>query len=139
MNIVDLIGNTPVIELATISGSKIYAKLEYFNPTGSVKDRAAYYMVKEAVARGDIKEGGTVVEATSGNTGIGLSMVCKAYNLKCTIVMPENMSKERIAMMKAFGASVVLTQQDSSQTSLFHYPDNMHYYFPGCTNDAWRR
>ena len=108
MNILDLIGNTPTVEVMDTGKGKIYAKLEYFNPTGSVKDRAAYYMVKEALARGDIKNG-KVIEATSGNTGIGLSMVCRAYKLECTIVMPENMSKERIAMMRAFGANVVLT------------------------------
>ena len=111
MKITDLIGNTPTIELDTVNGNKIFAKLEYFNPTGSIKDRAAYYMVKEAIARGDVKVGGEVVEATSGNTGIGLAMVCRAYGIRCTIVMPENMSRERIDMIRAYGANIVLTDK----------------------------
>ncbi|MCX4367598.1 MAG: cysteine synthase family protein [Clostridia bacterium] len=109
MNIVKLIGNTPMIELTGMGKSRVFAKLEYYNPTGSIKDRAAYYMIKEAVLRGDVKSGGTIVEPTSGNTGIGLAMVARAYGIKAVIVMPSNMSKERIDMMKAYGASVILT------------------------------
>ncbi len=91
MNIVKLIGNTPMIELAGMGQSRVFAKLEYYNPTGSIKDRAAYYMIKEAVLRGDVKSGGTIVEPTSGNTGIGLAMVARAYGIKAVIVMPSNM------------------------------------------------
>lgn len=109
MNIIKLIGNTPMIELAGMGKSKVFAKLEYYNPTGSIKDRAAYYMIKEAILRGDVKSGGTIVEPTSGNTGIGLAMVARAYGIKAIIVMPSNMSKERIDMIKAYGASVILT------------------------------
>ena len=93
-SVVELIGNTPVVEIGSVSGNRLYAKLEYMNPTGSIKDRAAYYMVKEAIARGELARGGAIVEPTSGNTGIGLAMVCRAYGIGCTIVMPANMSRD---------------------------------------------
>lgn len=98
------IGNTPVIKVGDV-----YAKLEGKNPAGSVKDRAGFYIVKDAVERGLIDEGGVVVEATSGNTGIGLAYTTSSLNLHFVAVMPDNMSVERIALMKKYGAEVVLT------------------------------
>ena len=88
---------------------KIYAKLEGQNPGGSVKDRAAYGMISEALKRGDIKKGDKLVEATSGNTGIALAMIAQSEGLKMTLLMPENSTAERIQVMRAYGAEVILT------------------------------
>ena len=98
------IGNTPIIKVGDV-----YAKLEGKNPAGSVKDRAGFYIVKDAVERGLIDEGGVVVEATSGNTGIGLAYTTSSLNLNFVAVMPDNMSVERIHLMESYGAEVVLT------------------------------
>lgn len=110
----ELIGNTPVLELKNFSKAlnlkgKIYAKLEFFNPTGSVKDRAVLGMIEKALTDGQITEGATVIEPTSGNTGIGIASLSASLNFKAVLVMPDTMSKERIAMLKAYGAAVVLT------------------------------
>lgn len=111
ISILDTVGNTPLVKVAEINGNTIFGKLEYFNPTGSVKDRAALYIVRGAIARGDLKDGGAIIEATSGNTGIGLALVGKSLGYPVVIVMPENMSKERIALMRGLGAEVVLTDK----------------------------
>lgn len=111
INILDTVGNTPLVKVAEINGNAIFGKLEYFNPTGSVKDRAALYIVRGAIARGELKDGGAIIEATSGNTGIGLALVGKSLGYPVVIVMPENMSKERIALMRGLGAEVVLTDK----------------------------
>lgn len=111
INILDTVGNTPLVKVAEINGNTIFGKLEYFNPTGSVKDRAALYIVRGAIARGELKDGGAIIEATSGNTGIGLALVGKSLGYPVVIVMPENMSKERIALMRGLGAEVVLTDK----------------------------
>lgn len=103
-----LIGNTPLLHLAD-SPCHVYAKLESQNPTGSVKDRVALAMIADAAARGILPPGGSVVEATSGNTGIGLCAVSAAMGYKASIVMPENMSKERRRHMESYGARVILT------------------------------
>jgi cysteine synthase A len=109
-NITDLIGNTPIIKLSTPKNSAtLYAKLEYLNPGGSVKDRIARQMIEAAQKRGIIKPGDTIVEATSGNTGIGLSMVGAAKGYNIVIVMPATASAERRSVMKHYGAKVVLT------------------------------
>ena len=100
-----MIGNTPMLSL----GDGLYGKLEGKNPAGSIKDRAAFYMVMRALEKGDLKERGTIVEATSGNTGIGLSYVARELGLKAVIVMPESMSKERRDMISSCGAEWVLT------------------------------
>ena len=100
-----MIGNTPMLSL----GDGLYGKLEGKNPAGSIKDRAAFYMVMRALEKGDLKERGTIVEATSGNTGIGLSYVARELGLKAVIVMPESMSKERRDMISSYGAELVLT------------------------------
>lgn len=99
------IGNTPIVSL----GERIYGKVEENNPAGSVKDRAAFYMVLRALQNGDLKESGTIVEATSGNTGIGLAYAARELGLNAVMVMPESMSKERRDMISAYGAQLVLT------------------------------
>lgn len=111
ISILDTVGNTPLVKVAEINGNTIFGKLEYFNPTGSVKDRAALFIVRGAIERGELKDGGAIIEATSGNTGIGLALVGKSLGYPVVIVMPENMSKERIALMRGLGAEVVLTDK----------------------------
>lgn len=114
-NIADLIGNTPLVKLNRInpaSGASIYVKLEYFNPSRSVKDRAAYQMIIDAEKQGLLKKGTTIIEPTSGNTGIGLAMNAAARGYKAIIVMPDTMTDERINLLKAYGAEVVLTPGD---------------------------
>ena len=110
----ELVGNTPLMELTHIEkeynlAAKILVKLEYFNPAGSVKDRIAKQMIEEAEAEGTLKPGSVIVEPTSGNTGIGLSMIAQTKGYKSIILMPESMSIERRKLMKAYGAELVLT------------------------------
>lgn len=110
----ELIGSTPLLELKKLKEREglladIYAKLEFFNPLGSIKDRVAKQMLDDAQSRGEINENSVIIEPTSGNTGIGLAAVAAIRGIKAKIVMPENMSRERIAVMKALGAEVVLT------------------------------
>jgi cysteine synthase A len=109
-----LIGKTPLVELSGIEkkyslNAKIYAKLEFFNPTGSIKDRAALGMINDAEAQGLLTPDTVIIEPTSGNTGIGLASVAAARGYKIKIVMPDTMSQERISIMRAYGAEVVLT------------------------------
>ncbi|MBE5780341.1 MAG: cysteine synthase A [Clostridiales bacterium] len=109
-----LIGNTPMVQLVQFAekmGAKadIFAKLESKNPGGSVKDRAALYMINEAEATGKLKPGGTIVEPTSGNTGIGLAMIATARGYRTILTMPDTMSAERISVLKAYGAEIELT------------------------------
>ena len=111
------IGNTPLVKLQRLSGNPsntILGKLEGNNPAGSVKDRPALSMIKHAEMRGEIKSGDTLIEATSGNTGIALAMVAATRGYRMILVMPENMSVERRAVMKAFGAKIVLTSDAGS-------------------------
>ncbi|MEK4104633.1 cysteine synthase A [Paenibacillus sp. FSL R10-2791] len=111
-NITELIGNTPVVRLNRLTSpqdAELYVKLELFNPSGSVKDRAAYNLILQAELAGLLKPGGTIIEPTSGNTGIGLAMNAAAKGYKAILVMPDNMTKERINILKAYGADVVLT------------------------------
>lgn len=159
MKLFDLIGNTPLVEITRINKNpdvKIYGKLEGQNPGGSVKDRAAYGMISEALKRGDIKKGDKLVEATSGNTGIALAMIAQSAGLKMTLLMPENSTKERIQAMKAYGAEVILTpavktieysrelaedmaaNQGYFMLNQFANPDNygMHYKTTG--PEIWR-
>ncbi len=110
----DLIGSTPILRLNNImrdhgTGAEILAKLEYFNPGGSVKDRVARQMIDDAEAEGRLKPGGTIIEPTSGNTGIGLAAVCASRGYKLILTMPDTMSIERRKLVAAYGASVVLT------------------------------
>ncbi len=111
-NIIDIIGQTPVVKLRHQAGedaADIYVKLEYQNPGGSVKDRIALAMIEQAEKEGKIKPGDTIVEPTSGNTGIGLAFVCAAKGYKAVFTMPETMSMERRNLLKAYGAELVLT------------------------------
>ena len=111
----DYIGNTPLVTLQRLSAgvdNRISVKLEGNNPAGSVKDRAAYSMIKHAEARGEIKPGDALVEATSGNTGIALAMVAAMRGFHMTLIMPDNMSHERLATMRAFGAEIILVSQE---------------------------
>ncbi|MDP3087311.1 MAG: cysteine synthase CysM [Methylotenera sp.] len=111
------VGNTPLVKLQRLAGNTsntILLKLEGNNPAGSVKDRPAYSMITRAEARGDIKPGDTLIEATSGNTGIALAMVAAIRGYKMILVMPENQSVERRQSMKAYGAELVLTPKDGS-------------------------
>jgi len=111
-NIAELIGNTPLLKLNKLpesSGAKVYAKLEAFNPSSSVKDRAAYNMIAVAEKKGLLRPGTTIIEPTSGNTGISLAMNATARGYKAIIVMPDTMTQERIHLLKAYGAQVILT------------------------------
>ncbi|MEI3612268.1 cysteine synthase A [Pseudogracilibacillus sp. SO30301A] len=111
-NIAELIGDTPLVKLNRIAdpnGAEIYVKLEYFNPSRSVKDRAAFYMLEQAEKARLLKPGATIIEPTSGNTGIGLAMNAAAKGYKAIIVMPDSSTEERVNILKAFGAKVVLT------------------------------
>jgi cysteine synthase B len=113
----DFVGNTPLVKLQRIAGetsNTILLKLEGNNPAGSVKDRPAYSMISRAEARGDIRPGDTLIEATSGNTGIALAMVAAMRGYKMVLVMPENQSIERRQSMTAYGAELVLTPKDGS-------------------------
>ncbi|RED96667.1 cysteine synthase CysM [Marinoscillum furvescens] len=117
MQLLELIGNTPLVEITSIYQNpnvKIFGKLEGQNPGGSVKDRAAYGMISEALRRGDIKKGDKLVEATSGNTGIALAMIAQSAGLHMTLLMPENSTKERIQAMRAYGAKVILTPAEKT-------------------------
>lgn len=114
-SIIGQIGNTPLVEathLINKKGVRLFLKLEGNNPGGSVKDRPAFNMINEALKRGDIKKGGTLVEATSGNTGIALAFIAKLLELKMVLIMPENSTEERVKTMRAYGAEVILTPAD---------------------------
>ncbi|NGP44216.1 cysteine synthase A [Bacillaceae bacterium SIJ1] len=114
-SISDLIGNTPMLKLNKLSptsGATVFAKLEMYNPSGSVKDRAAFNMIREAEKQGKLKPGATIIEPTSGNTGIGLAMNAAARGYRAILVMPDTMTQERINLLKAYGAEVVLTPGD---------------------------
>lgn len=122
--ILDLVGNTPLVELKYIPTNKnvtIYAKLEGNNPGGSVKDRAAYGMIKGAIDRGEIKEGIKLIEATSGNTGIALAMIASLFKVPIELVMPEDATRERVLTMEAFGAKVTLTPKEKSMEGAIDY------------------
>ncbi len=132
----ELIGNTPLIDLKrfcagkNIGTKRILAKLEKQNPAGSVKDRAAYYILKDAILEGRISEGGTVIEPTSGNTGIGIASLCSLFGLKAVIVMPDNMSAERRKLISVFGAELVLTPGSSGMQGALDKADELSRSIP---------
>lgn len=159
MKLEELIGNTPLIKLESIPGNKnvtIYCKLEGQNPGGSVKDRAALGMISGALKRGDIKPGDTLVEATSGNTGIALAMIASVKGLKMKLLMPESATAERIKSMKAYGADVILTPAEKTieysrqlaqemadeegyfQLNQFANPDNYKMHEKTTGPEIWR-
>ncbi len=132
----NLIGNTPLVHLAKLEkklalNANLYAKVEGLNPAGSIKDRAALYMIKEAQKAGKIKEGATIIEPTSGNTGIGLSAICAMCGYKAIIVMPSNMSHERILTMKAYGAQVILTPAEKGMKGAIEKANELLASIPG--------
>ncbi|MEF3306169.1 cysteine synthase A [Paenibacillus sp. GYB003] len=111
-SVTELIGDTPAVRINRLVGpddAEVYVKLEYFNPSRSVKDRAAFNLIEQAEKDGKLAPGATIIEPTSGNTGIGLAMNAAAKGYRAILVMPDNMSKERINILKAYGAEVVLT------------------------------
>lgn len=153
------VGNTPLVKLQRLAGdtsNTILLKLEGNNPAGSVKDRPALSMIQHAEARGEIKPGDSLIEATSGNTGIALAMVSAIKGYKMTLIMPDNMSAERIASMKAYGAEIILTPAAESMEGAidlarkmqaegkgvildqFSNPDNPLAHYEGTGPEIWR-
>lgn len=131
----ELIGNTPLVELTNIEKelgleAKIYAKVEFFNPAGSVKDRIALAMIDDLEERGILKPGATIIEPTSGNTGIGLCSVASARGYKCIIVMPETMSIERRKLMKAYGGEIVLSEGSKGMKGAIEKTEQLHKEIP---------
>ncbi|MGV3587633.1 MAG: cysteine synthase CysM [Adhaeribacter sp.] len=157
--LLDFIGNTPLVELQNINKNpkvKILAKLEGNNPGGSVKDRAAYGMIKGALDRGELKPGMKLIEATSGNTGIALAMIARLFNVEIELVMPENSTEERVKTMEAYGAKVILTSEKGSMEEAIDYtlakvagggylmlnqfgnPDNYWAHYRSTGPEIWR-
>lgn len=128
-NVLETIGNTPMV----IYKDNIWLKLEYFNPSGSIKDRASYSMIKCALDRGDITKDTVIIEPTSGNTGIGLAMVCAVMGLKLIICMPENMSDERKKSISAYGAELVLTPAEEGMQGAVDKAEELKNIYP----DSW--
>lgn len=123
-NILEAIGNTPLVKLnkvVTPNSAEVYVKCEFMNPTGSIKDRMALYIIEQAEKNGLLKPGGTIVENTSGNTGLALAMVAAVKGYKAIFTLPDKMSKEKIDMIKSFGAEVVITPTDVPGDSPEHY------------------
>ena len=111
-SVLELVGNTPVVRLDAVGRGvkpRLLAKLEYLNPGGSVKDRIGLAMIEKAEREGKLKPGGTIVEPTSGNTGHGLAIAAAIKGYKCIFVMPDKMSQEKVALLRAYGAEVVIT------------------------------
>src|SRR5690242_20825194 len=111
-SVLELVGNTPIVRLQALGRDvqpRLLAKLEYLNPGGSVKDRIGLAMIEKAEQDGKLKPGGTIVEPTSGNTGVGLAIAAAGKGYRCVFVMPDKMSQEKIAMLRGYGAEVVIT------------------------------
>lgn len=154
--LLDFVGNTPLVELTRMNPNpkvKIYGKLEGHNPGGSVKDRAAYSMIKGAVERGEIQPGMKLIEATSGNTGIALAMIARLYGIEIELSMPKNSTRERVLTMEAFGATVTLTETIESardyadekvaeggylMLNQFANPDNYLAHYRTTGPEIWR-
>lgn len=157
--LLDLVGNTPQVEIRNIfkkPGVQIFAKLEGHNPGGSVKDRAAYSMIKGALDRGELKPGMKLIEATSGNTGIALAMIANLFGVQIELVMPDNATRERVLTMEAFGAKVTLTPKEKSMEGAIDYahaqvakggffmlnqfanPDNYLAHYKGTGPEIWK-
>ena len=129
-SIIDFVGNTPLVEAQNIlqkEGVKLLLKLEGNNPGGSVKDRAAYFMISEAIKKKNIKKGDTLVEATSGNTGIALALMAKVLGVNMVITMPENSTIERVKTMRAYGAKVILTPADKGMEGAIDHALKLKY------------
>ncbi len=135
-SILELVGNTPLVELSNYERvnalqAKIFAKLEYFNPAGSIKDRIAKAMIEDAEASGKLKRGATIIEPTSGNTGIGLASVAAVKGYKLIITMPETMSVERRNLIKAYGAEIVLTEGAKGMKGAIEKAQELEKSIPG--------
>ncbi len=123
-NILEAIGRTPLVKLNKVVGNDaatVLVKCEFMNPSGSIKDRMARHIIEQAEKNGDLKPGGVIVENTSGNTGLGLAMVGAVKGYRCIFTMPDKMSTEKVNMLKAFGAEVVITPTDVPGDSPEHY------------------
>ena len=123
-NILEAIGNTPLVKLNKVvpsDAAEVFVKCEYMNPAGSIKDRMAWWIVEKAEERGDLKPGGTIVENTSGNTGLGVAMTAAVKGYRCVFTMPDKMSQEKVNMLKSFGAEVIITPTDVPGDSPEHY------------------
>lgn len=133
----ELIGNTPILKAsgyakaAGVSDANILAKLEYLNPAGSVKDRIAYAMIKDAEEKGELKPGATIIEPTSGNTGIGIAAVAAARGYKAVLTLPDTMSVERRNLLKAYGAELVLTEGAKGMKGAIAKAEELHEKTPG--------
>lgn len=132
----ELIGKTPLLEVTNLEKTKgleakVLVKLEYFNPSGSVKDRAAYYMIKDAEEKGLLKEGSVIIEPTSGNTGIGLAAIAAAKGYRAILTMPETMSVERRNILKAYGAEIVLTEGAKGMKGAIAKAEELAQEIPG--------
>jgi len=159
LNLAEFIGNTPMARLTRlpdIGSNTLLAKLEGNNPGGSVKDRPAYSMMRRAAERGELKPGDTLIEATSGNTGIALAMVAATQGYRMVLIMPEHLSLERRAVMKAFGAEIILVTQKEGMEGArdlamkmqaegkgrvldqFANPDNPRAHYEGTGPEVWR-
>ncbi len=156
--VLDMIGNTPLVHIDWANGCNVYAKAEHLNPGGSVKDRPAAYMMKKAIERGELKRGMTVVEATSGNTGIGIALAARLLGFPAKIVMPESMSEERKKIIKALGAELILTRKEYSisgaverldammkegdsywRANQFENPDNPEVHYQTTGPEIWKQ
>ncbi len=133
----EIIGNTPLMQLhhyqekEGITDAVILAKLEYLNPAGSVKDRAALYMIEDAEKNGKLKEGATIIEPTSGNTGIGLALVAAAKGYKTILTLPDTMSLERRTLLRAYGAELVLTEGEKGMSGAIEKASELAEQIPG--------
>ena len=132
-----LIGNTPLVEAVNVEEelglkARLVMKLEYFNPTGSVKDRAAKFMIEDAEARGALKKGSVIIEPTSGNTGIGLASIAAVKGYRIILTMPETMSVERRNILKAYGAELVLTEGSKGMKGAIDKAEELAKEIPDC-------
>src|SRR5690348_16078667 len=124
-NVLEMVGNTPMLELKRFDAGlcRLFLKLELMNPGGSIKDRIGLSMIEEAERRGDLKPGATIVEATAGNTGLGLALVAAQKGYRLVLVIPDKMSQEKIFNLRAMGAEVVLTRSDVAKGHPEYYQD----------------
>lgn len=132
-NVCQLIGKTPLVKLHLADNlpAEVIAKVEFFNPGGSIKDRPAFYMLEQAEKRGDIQPGATIVEPTSGNTGVGLALVGAVKGYKVILTMPENMSRERQSLLKAYGAEIILTPAAEGMSGAIAKAEELLKAIPG--------
>jgi len=130
-NITETIGNTPIVRVNSLGAQNLWAKLEFFNPAGSIKDRASFNMLNEALSSGTITKESVIIEPTSGNTGVGLAFCAAALGLKFIAVMPENMSDERKKLIKAYGAELVLTSAQKGMQGSVDKADEMAHELGG--------